>query len=790
MLENVRSELAAAIAAELSDLGVADAAVSLDVPPRRQLGDLAWAGALPLAKALRRPPRVIAEAVASRLGVRISTAAPDHPLAFVEPEVAVEGPGFVNFRLRRGPALAALLRPPTRRGEGGRGHDRLARDGEGVAGAETSEPGFTPGERGGRGGASAAEALGGGPQRSPKVVVEHTNINPNKAAHIGHLRNAVLGDVLVRCLRRLGRRVEVQNYVDDTGVQVADVVVGFLFLPEARLLEAVAPFWPEVAEGEESVQVRALRALASRDGAGTLVAAELGAGDFDDLCWELYPRVTRWYDELPEATAHRAEVLHALEGGFPAGFTLDAAVQRLASPDPRPRTPDPEALARLAAAIAEANLRCHLITMGRLAVAYDVLPHESDILHRGFWARAFELLKEADAIRLESEGKNSGCWVMSLAESAEFAGMADADKILLRSNGTVTYTGKDIAYQLWKLGLLRDADGALHDFGYREFARFAAPGPAAAVTYGAGDRALVRTTDDRDDRLPGADFGGGERVYNVIDVRQSYPQKVVKEAIRVLGHGDAAENSIHFAYEMVALTPAAVKRLEAAQGLDFGLSAEDMAKPFVEMSGRRGIGVKADALLATLVAEAERAVAGRQGEGPGLAAADLAARARAIAVGALRYQMARQGRNRVLAFDFDEALAFEGDTGPYLQYSAVRARKIFDKLADKGLAGTLEGDAAAVAEVAVPDDLWDLVVTAARTGEMVAKAVASLEFSLLAGHARDFAQMFHKLYHEHPVLHAEDEATRALRRAVFRLFSRTIDEILESLLGIPVPSEM
>ncbi len=426
--------------------------------------------------------------------------------------------------------------------------------------------------------------------------------------------------------------------------------------------------------------------------------------------------------------------------------------------------------------------------MGRLGVAYDLLPHESDILGRGFWKRAFELLRASGAVRLEREGKNAGCWVMSLADSPEFAGMEDADKILVRSNGIVTYTGKDIAYQLWKLGLLRDPDGTPHDFGYRPFARFAHDGPAAEVRYGHGGRELERTTSNPAERPAGAPFGGGARVFNVIDVRQSYPQKVVKEAIRVLGYPEAAEASIHFAYEMVALTPKAVRRLESTQGLTFGLSDEDLRKPFIEMSGRRGIGVEADALLATLVGEAGKAIAARAGES--IDTADLALRARAIAVGALRYQMARQSRTRVLAFDFDDALAFEGDTGPYLQYSAVRARKIFDKLGEKGLAGSVEGDTEAVRGAELPDGLWDLVLGCARTREMVAKAVASLEFSLVASHAHDLAQLFHKLYHDNPVLHAPDEQTRSLRRAVFRLFAAEIGDILESLLGIPVPAEM
>ncbi len=780
MLESVRRELVAAVAGVLDDMGVTGTQVQVEIPPRRQLGDLAWAGALPLARTLKRPPRAIAEEVVARLQQRLAAAPADHPLALLEPGVAVEGPGFINFRLRRGTFLALLLESGVSGGQARRGAAKVE--------VEASRDSL-PASAGGSGG---YKATGGGRSVAapPKTIVEHTNINPNKAAHIGHLRNAVLGDTLVRCLRWLGHPVEVQNYVDDTGVQVADVVVGFLFLPESELAAAVTPIWPEVAGGGATARGAVLRAFAARDAGGSLVTPELGSSDLDDLCWDLYPRVTRWYEHDEAAAAHRAAVLHAVEHGFAAELSLHDAVARLCAwlEGGRAGEAPQAAVARFAAAVAAGNLRCHLFTMGRLGIPYDVLPHESDILHRGFWRRAFELLQTAGAIRLESEGKNAGCWVMSLAESLEFAGMADADKILVRSNGTVTYTGKDIAYQLWKLGLLRDADGSLHDFGYRAFARFGQDAPAAAVHYGDGDRTLFRTTSDPAERPAGSGFGGGARVFNVIDVRQSYPQKVVKEAIRVLGHPEAAEASVHFAYEMVALTPAAVRRLESSLGIDFALSDEDMAKPFVEMSGRRGIGVEADALLATLIDEAAKAIAARAGDEP--AGADAPSRARAIAVGALRYQMARQGRNRVLAFDFDEALAFEGDTGPYLQYSAVRARKIFDKLAQQGLAGSAAEDALAAATVAIGDDLWELVLACARTPEMVEKAVAALEFSLLSGHARDLAQSFHKLYHDHPVLHAEDAATRALRRGVFRLFGDTVVEILERLLGIPVPAQM
>jgi len=723
-LQRIRAAAAAAIAqALMSELDHGEEeSISLEIPPNRAMGDLAWPGALPLARVLRRSPRQIAEAVA---------AAAPWPEEVTRVEVA--GPGFLNLYLDRPALLRSLL--------GGEEADQ----------------------------APAAD----------KVVVEHTNINPNKAAHIGHLRNAVLGDILVRCLRHLGHTVEVQNYVDDTGVQVADVVVGVLHLPEVELAAAMGM---EVARRDELLE--RLAAAFPPEGIGPASTA-----DFDDLCWEIYPRVTARYESDPDLAARRSEVLHAIEAGH-GGTDLEEALfnlqQAITAGAPYPS----RAVARLAAAVADANLRCHLATMARLSIGYDLLPHESDILHLGFWNRAFELLREAGAVRLEHEGKNAGCWVMSLADSAEFADMDDPDKILVRSNGTVTYTGKDIAYQLWKLGLLQDQDGSRHDFGYRPYAHWRRLGPAAPVEYcGRAGNLLTRTTDDRSEHLAGYTYGGGARVYNVIDVRQSYPQKVVREAVRVLGHAGAADSSIHFAYEMVALTPAAVRLIEERTSGDFGLSDEDMARPFIEMSGRRGIGVKADEFLDILTGRAQEAVEERTG--PAGREDRTLDRARIIAVGALRYLMARQSRNRILAFDFDEALAFEGDTGPYLQYSSVRAAKIFAKLAERLGEGPVEGsEVEALDAVEIPDDLWELVLSCARRREVAAQAVASLEFSLLAQHAHNLAQLFHKLYHAHPVLREEDTAVRRLRRAVFTLFLHEMRVVLEELLGIPVPEEM
>ena len=427
-----------------------------------------------------------------------------------------------------------------------------------------------------------------------KVIIEHTNINPNKAAHIGHLRNAILGDTFVRMLRAAGRNVEVQNYIDNTGVQVADVVAGMLHLP-AMWLEAEAR----------------------------------NPGRFDYQCWDLYAAVSKYYDEHPDALAWRRDVLHAIEAG------------------------DGEA-AKKAHDIADKIVEAHLATMYRLNIEYDVLPRESEILHLKFWAQAFELLKERKAIYFETEGKNNGCWVMP-ASAFKSSDDEEDSKVIVRSNGTVTYVGKDIAYQLWKFGLLGK------DFYYRKW-----------HTYPDGHEVWASTSEPPSDRSGSPAFGHGARVYNVIDSRQSYLQDVVVAGLRALGFEKQAEASIHFSYEMVALSP----RTCIEMGIE--LSDEDKKKPYVEVSGRKGLGVKADDLIDKLIEKALEEVTSRHAEDPEAKRKQVATK---IAVGALRYFMLKYTRNSVIAFDFAEALSFTGETGVYVQYAAVRAGKILGKLA-------------------------------------------------------------------------------------------------------------
>lgn len=689
MIPGLKREVEAAVRDACRRLwGVEPPRLVLETPPKVELGDLALPIAFELAKVLRRPPRKIAEELAPAL-----------ELPTIVARRSVEGGGYVNLFLDRPKALAAMLAAP-------------------------EEP----------------EAAGG------KVIVEHTNINPNKAAHIGHLRNAVLGDVLVHLFRRLGKRVEVQNYLDDTGVQVADVVFGLEHpgdLAEPQRAAALA------------AEIREVLAAFPDDAPG-VAPRRLG-----DLTWDLYALVTRSYASEPSLEERRKATLHTIEG---------AALGRALSVEER-------ATAALASRLAEAVVRCHLKTMERIGVSYDLLPRESDILARQFWAKAFGLLTAAGATQLESEGKNAGCWVMKLEGARDFEGMEDADKVLVRSNGTVTYTGKDVAYQLWKLGDLGI------DFEY-EKAPYVNPFGEPEFVGSDGVSPLYRTRHDADGAVPEARgrFGGGDSVINVIDVRQSYPQKVVKEAVRRAGFPEGADRSVHFAYEMVALTPA------SAELLGVPLSDEDRARAYVEMSGRKGLGVKADDLVERLVEKAlEQILAREPGAHPDLS------RAEAIAIGALRVYMTRYSRNKVIAFDFDEALAFEGDTGPYLQYAAVRTANIFRKLEEKGLTGRLdEAEAASVASLDaahLDDGLWDVVRTCGRTLETFEKAAETLEVSLLVRHALAVGAAFHHLYHTHPILQAETEESRRARRAALQVVAATLDDVL-GVLGVPVPERM
>src|SRR6202041_885697 len=640
------------------------------------MGEAASPVCFELAKRLKKPPRALAQEIANSL----------KPIAGIA-RVEVAGGGYLNAFFDR----AAFFRAAAE--EAGRQ-------------AVTAEAGAT------------------------KTVVEHTSINPNKAAHIGHLRNAVLGDTLARLLRHSGRRVEVQNYIDNTGVQVADVVLGFLHLEKKSLAE--------------------VRALTEEP-------------KFDYLCWDLYTRVTLFLAEDKARLELRGQILKEIEEGHG-----DAA--------------------KMGEIVATAINYCHLHTLDRLGIDYDLLTQESDILHLKFWDAAFEMLKRSGAVQLATSGKNAGCWVMELPSdkeaaakpAAEGAEAADEEppeeaeaKIIVRSTGTVTYVGKDIALHLWKFGLLD------RDFHYRRFHK-----------HPDGHEAWV-TSSERDD--PGAPkFGHAQELFNVIDSRQAYPQKVVVAALRALGYNDEADHLKHFAYNVVALTP------RCAIEMGYEIPEEDAKRPYIEVSGRKGQGVKADDLLDQMEASARKEVDARQPDAP---EAERSAIAHAIAIGALRYFLLRFTRSTVIAFDFKDALSFEGETGPYVQYAVVRVNGILRKGSEMDPALAIEDatnmaklrsgeiDAGKFLGAPADDDIWDLVVLAASLDARLEVTLTSLEPNFLTRFAFELAQMFNVFYHKHHILKEQDAEKRAFLLAVTALVREQLVIVL-GLLGIRAPERM
>jgi arginyl-tRNA synthetase len=633
--------------------------IVLEQPPELAFGEYATPLAFELARRLRKAPRKIAEEIVAALG-----SVP----GFASFEVA--GAGYINAHMDRAALVEAY-----------------------AVSADVPAP---------------AERL--------HALVEHTSINPNKAAHVGHLRNAILGDTFVRLLRAAGNQVDVQNYIDNTGVQVADVAVGLVHLEDFSL-GAVQELMADLADAGERI---------------------------DYYCWDLYARVSQWYEADPaEAAARkklRLDTLHAIE----AGGNDTAAIAELVS---------------------TAILRRHLETMLRIDIEYDLLPRESEILHLHFWDLAFEQLKAKGVLYFETEGKNKGCWVMKrpgTAESSDSDGPNEDAKVIVRSNGTVTYVGKDIAYHLWKFGLLG------RDFTYRPFFAYA-------------DRECWISAETGEPNHP--DFGGAQAIYNVIDARQSDPQANVIEALRGLGYTEQAAHYTHFSYEMVALTP------RCALELGYEVSEEDRARPYIEVSGRKGFGVKADDLIDKLIAATRAEVDSRH---PELGEAERDATARAVAVGALRYFMLRYTRNSVIAFDFKDALSFEGETGPYLQYAVVRTRSIFRKagttaeealtaLNGLDLAPYLNGDGGA--------GIWEVWLRAAKTTLLLDQCIQTAEPAYLAKHAFQLAQDFSNFYRLHHILSEEDPARKSLLLATAAVAQR---ELVRSLawLGISAPEVM
>jgi arginyl-tRNA synthetase len=645
---NLQNQLVAHVRATLKrlyDVELGDIAVSQ--PPNVELGEYAFTFAFELAKKLRKAPKKIADEVVAALGSVPSIA-----------RFEVAGAGYINAFVDRKKFAAEFL---------------------------TAQPGKAASQK-------------------DKVLVEHTSINPNKAAHVGHLRNAILGDTLVRLLRAGGHHVDIQNYIDNTGVQVADVVVGFQHFKKKSK-----------ADVEAIIQNKDLR----------------GGQPFDYYCWDLYARVSQWYEQSETNKKIRLDTLHAIEHGGNES-------------------------AEIAEIVSTCVLRRHLETMLRLDIKYDFLPRESEILHLHFWDAAFTLMKEKGVLQKIEGGKHAGCWVMVRAGGS--IENEDDQKVIVRSNGTVTYVGKDIAYHLWKFGLLGK------DFGYRRF-----------FHYADGHNVWISTENGEPDH---PHFGGVQAIYNVIDARQADPQNNVIEALRGLGYNDQADRYTHFSYEMVALTP------RCAEELGYNVPDEDKGRAYIEVSGRKGFGVKADDLIDRLIEAAKAEVDARHAERDDRERRLIAAQ---IAIGALRYFMLKYTRNSVIAFDFKDALSFEGETGPYCQYAIVRATNIFRK-------GNTTSEAVlaanpSFASLANEHNIWEVWLAAAKLSWTIEQAIATSEPAYVAKYAFQLAQMFNNFYHRHHILTEENAQRKALLLATAAIARRELIAALR-VMGIEAPEVM
>jgi len=628
--------------------------VPFNVPPQRELGDFSSPVCLSLAKQRRESPMKIAQELAERLR--------SNPPSYIK-EIVVSPPGYLNFKVDW-PGLAEDLVP------------RVLQEGESFG-----KPSFQPGK---------------------KVFIEHTSVNPNKAMHVGHLRNSVLGDTVARVLKWLGLSTEVCNYIDDTGLQVVDVVTALLYME--------APFYKEGSDFK------------------AIWAKVPGNQSLEDYCWDLYARFQNELNKNPSLLGKREEILHGIEKGISpvAGFAKELATKIVES---------------------------HLETVAQLSIFYNLLNWESDIIARGFWETTFELLKEKGALQFEAKGPNEGCWVVpfgGIVETAE--GVKSLDKILVRSNGSVTYTGKDVAYQLWKFGLLKK------DFSYKRWG-LRADGEPLWTTAQNGEPG---------ERLS-KPFGHADTVINVIDTRQSYPQQVVVECLRQMGFEKEARDSIHLAYEVVNLSPQAARLL--------GMEETEEKKAYA-MSGRSGTGVKAKDFIQRVKQKVIERADHPLEENV----------ASALASAAIRYYLLKFTLESQIVFDFDEALKTTGDTGVYLEYAHARACSILRKAGDQKIDLQWRRDCIPKQVTGTERGLLDAL---SRFSSSVAKTGKTLRASQLTEYAFDLATAFTNFY-EHPdpgadvqtpFIHLRDQNLRTFRLSLVRAFQTVMGNLL-NLMGM------
>lgn len=621
------------MAGAAESLGHPDLVVDVGLPPNPSYGDLSSAAALRLARELGQRPRE----VALKMADWIMRQSEDY--RYVASVTAHPG-GYLNFTLN---------------------YARFGRD----AIKEASE----------------LDKLGQGTVGKGKTVaIEHTNVNPNKALHIGHARNLVLGDSLVRVMRRLGYEVQALNYIDDSGAQVADIIVGYKF-------------------------------LGISDQAPPGVKFDTYSGD------NVYTRVTREYAVSPSLKEKQSLVLREIERGKGE-------------------------LADYARAVVDRILKAQLETCWRLGASYDLLNWESQIVHSGMWSELFGSLKQKGAVKYETEGPNKGCWVIPDPETGE-------QKVVVRSDGTTVYVAKDIPYAAWKIGLVGDP------FSYVEHSRAQPDGRVLYTTSLEGGSRDLK-------------FGSADLAISFIDSRQSHLQRIVASVLETIESG-AASRYLHRGYEVVALSKRAAKQL------GFEIEGE-----FAHMSGRKGLYINVDAMLEVLKKKAFEETRKRNPTESDAWVEDVS---EALAVAALRYELLKQDLDKLIVFDIEDSLKFEGDTGPYLVYTYARARRILDKTR-----GVPRIDEESASKMTTPQER-SLVKKLAMLDKALKAAGEYLSPREVAKYSHELSATFNEFYEKVQVNREQDPGLRDARLALVEAASRVLAQAME-LMGIPYRSRI
>ncbi|MBS7247100.1 MAG: arginine--tRNA ligase [Candidatus Jordarchaeales archaeon] len=626
MILTVKAKIADALWHTLKKLGFSvsrDDVSELPEPPDPRLGDISSAIPLKLARSLKRKPLEIAQSIA------LNFEKPE----FVERVEAAE-PGYVNFFLDKVKLAGDVIRTVMEEG------DRY---------------GFSN--------------VGG----KRKVIVEHTAVNPTKPLHIGHLRNAVLGDVVANLLRACGWRVEVQNYIDDLGRQMGVLVWAFLnnlHLEVPRERDMKLDFWYGL----------------------------------------VYAKAAQKLKENPELEAE-----------------VDEVMKRMLNEDE---------VALFSRKLAEMCVESNLETAARAGITYDLLVWESDISKAHLWEHAMNLLEKSEHFVWETEGEYKGCFVAKLSHLEEFKDKKNPDKVLVRSNMVPTYVAHDIAYQLWKFGILET--GMKYRPWHRQF----------------NGKELWTTSPIL--ATPSNNFAKADVVINVVGYEQEYLQKTVKVCLKLLGHLEQAENSIHLSYKHVQL----------------------MGEKF---SGREGnwVGYHADAVINQTLLCAYEQVSKNLPEASELEKRQIA---EIVAVGAVRYWLTKFSTEQTIIFDYGKVTNFDGETGPYIQYAAVRAKSILEKAGETPSPEINPEKLLGSREI-------DLIKHIAKFPEVVQISARNLKPNILAEYTYQLAVRFNKFYEECPVLTVDDPETRKARLALVQAVLQSLKNAMK-ILGIEIPPKM